>query len=119
MCTRRHRGYAYVSCKDGRVANESFLVDTQCQYEQLAVRAFFLGASELSLLAVILASFKIEVGQIENRYPVRYVEQTVRLLAEVAFKLVLQFIELRSHLIYRLEFGVPFLIATDEFAKMQ
>ena len=82
-----------VSCKDGRITYEAFLVDAQCQYEQFAVRALLLGTSELSFLAVVLASFEIEVGQIEDRYPVRYVEQVVRLLAEVAFKLFLQFIE--------------------------
>ena len=70
-----------VSCKDGRVAYEAFLVDAQCQYEQFAVRSFLLGTAELSLLAAFLASFEIEVGQVEDRYPVRYVEQLVRLLA--------------------------------------
>ena len=48
------------------------------QYEYLAVRALLLGASEMGFPAAFLASFEVEVGQVEDRYPVRYVEQVFR-----------------------------------------
>ena len=105
-----------VASKNGGVAYEALLVDAKSQHEKLAVAAFFLGTTELGLLTVVLAALEVEIGQVEDGYPVRYVEKIVRLPAEMALEFVFQPIQGRRHLVYGLKSRTPLLVAADELA---